>query len=312
MTVYPGINKSMKFSTLLPFLKKSVYDYIHKWIGVELYDELMTFYISSDTDEEMSNMLEQLRIAIAYYGIYLAFPSLNVTITDAGIMQSEGEKQRLAAQWGYKNARWQALYGAEKAIENILNIIQESTTEFPLTKSYAEGTDFINNIKDIADIWPVNSPRAYKSLFPFIRNAEDEVLKFLSYRTYDRLKDPGSEAYTTLEEKLLGHIKKFIVFRAVEMAMPAMLLYFDGQSATYITSADLSEPGYGVYNRHNVEMVEMYKNDAAKSSKVYKNEMKNFILANLEDFPEWKEDCYIEDRPSYIMHSEDGKGGIIL
>jgi hypothetical protein len=59
-------------------------------------------------------------------------------------------------------------------------------------------------------------------------------------------------------------------------------------------------------------MINTLRQQCKEKAAYYQNEIRNYLHIYKDDFTFWKEDCYIEERPRSVFHSEDEIGGIML
>ena len=309
---YSLINPAFHWDNLLPFIKDAVKTYIYPHVGRTFYNSVCDHVPDLGFRDEIKELMAS---CIAKYTIYLAMPHINVTLSDKGVQQNRSDNSSPAPQWATNHAKWAILYAAEKSLDDLLNFMYDNKNETFLT-SWTDTefykfifTDFISGRKEIANLSSVKTMRIYWYVVPYIREKEEALKKILGYRTYDDIKSKlltGNEK----EQNLIKLIKMYIINGAVYESLPGMNVVLEDGNLFSVNLFDV--PNLGVNAAANITAVNTYREQTKNKCKHYENEIRNYLSVYLDDFPMWKEDCHIEDRPRSVFHSPDCVGGIMI
>jgi hypothetical protein len=239
-------------------------------------------------------------------------PHVNVTMSDAGVMQSSGDSQTRVNQWSFKSARWSSLINAEKNIDRAIQILHKNIddtylSDFKESEKYHSTKSMIFDTASIIDFAPIRTWRAFRSVLPFIRRAEGKLLELLGNRTMMRLFDDDDK-----EKKLLEHARWYVATSALLDAVPNLSIYYEANNITVVSSIDGIEAGIGIFSQPHVELVDNLLKKLKEESSTHFQNVKNHLRVNRDFFTEWAEDCYSEGKSSMIYHSDDEIGGLML
>jgi hypothetical protein len=305
---YPSVNRNLYWKNILPYIKQAQMNFIIDEIGQPLLDKLLSAVAKPAA---VDSAMEYLRFAAAYHTVYLSMPHLNVTLSDAGVMQSAGENQSRTNQWSYKAARWSALFQAHKNLDNAINILIQNIDD-PYLSEYSESEYHDNSKSRIFDsssmkqYASVQTWRAFKAILPYLRRAENKLMEMLGDRTFDLLFDA-----TPLNRILLDKARWYVATEALLDAVPNLSIYIEGNNITVMSSLDGIENGIGVFSPPQVELVDKLIQKLTKETKIHRNDVLSFLRINRNHFVEWAED-FAETKTRTVYHSEDQIGGIIL
>jgi hypothetical protein len=307
-----NINPAFYYPNLVPYIKDAVRTYIYPYFGRTFYE---TVVAHNTTDAVKDEIRELMSSAIAKYAVYFAMPHINVTISDMGVQQNRNEKSSNSSQWAFQQARWAMLYSAERALDDLLNFCYDNKSNAWLSGWTASDeykhtfTDFISGRKELSKISGIKTMRAFWSVVPFIKKSEDETKKILGYRQYDNIKTKLTTG-TAKEKELIKLIRYHITESAIYEALPSMTVLIEDGSIFSISVSDM--PNIGTNSANNITMINTLRQQCKEKAAYYQNEIRNYLHIYKDDFTFWKEDCYIEERPRSVFHSEDEIGGIML
>lgn len=87
-----GVQQTITWQTMEPFVKQAELEFVVPAIGEELYDELIAVVNASDLQQKL---IDRLSIAVANYALAGALPQLVTVIGDAGAaMNNQGVTNR--------------------------------------------------------------------------------------------------------------------------------------------------------------------------------------------------------------------------
>lgn len=300
---YPNISREMSWRNLRPYIRQAWYNYIIPMIGTEFAQVLKEKELD---DESLKETADHIKQALALYTIYLAYPQNNQFISDGTINQSVTDKTQPISQWAFKNARWSQLISAEKALDvALLDIMKKNYSDWDgskYTHLWIESTDVL--LKYIR----VNGIRAFLNIRPYFDHAISELTKLISCEVIDQIyelksEDNGKSAFES--------VQKYISHKSLELAIPRMLLYVEGNSIIFLSSADGIQDGVGVYSAANMDAVKMLINSAREDAARAFNDLKNVLNKNPEIFTEWVEYLASLETDHSLFVTRDHEGDVL-
>jgi hypothetical protein len=305
---YPNISREMSWKNLRPYIRQAWYNYILPMIGIEFAEVLKE---SELDDVSLKETVDHIKQALALYTIYLAYPQNNQFISDGTINQAVSDKTQPISQWAFKNARWSQLIGAEKALDvALLDILKKKYNHWDgrkYTHKWITSTDVL--LKYVR----VNGLRAYLNIRPYFDHALSELGKLLSCDVLDQIYD---EKYDPEICKAFHKVQEYIAHKSLELAIPRMLLFVEGNSIIFLSSADGIQDGIGVYSSANMDAVKMLINSCREDAARSLNDMKNIMNKDPETFTEYAQ--YLEslqtDNALIVTRDHEGDvfGGVMI
>jgi hypothetical protein len=305
---YPSVNRNLYFDSIEPYIRQAQLNFVNQIIGEDLVSKLLG---NDPKPGKVETAFEQIKFAAAYYTIYLAAPHINVTISDAGIMQSAAEGQARTTQWSYKAARWSALINAHKNIDNAINSLN-SIIDDPYLLDWSESKEHlisktkIFSSESIKEYASVNSFRAFLAVSPYLRRAESKLMEIIGEETYDNIFD-GDPNF----KKLLDKSRWYVATTAMLDAIPNLSIYIEGNNITVMHSVDGIEPGIGIFSQPHVELVDNMLKKLSEESKQHRQDLINFLRVNKDHFTDWAAK-FADTKTKMVYYSEDRIGGVML
>lgn len=278
---YPNISREMSWSNLKPYIRQAWNNHITQFLGKDL---IITLENVSETGAEIVKLRELIKQALALYTIYLAYPQNNQFITDGTVSQNVSDKTQPISQWAFKNARWSQLIAAEKALDVALTyIIEESIDGYDGSK-YTH--PWIKDTTTLLEFVRVNGIRAFLNIRTYFDSAVSELKSIIGCDTYDDLFDNKSEESYAAAVK---SVQMYIAHKSLELSIPRLLTFVEGNSIIFLSSADGISEGYGIYTKSNAEDINALLISCREDAGRAINDLKNTMSKNPETFSVWKD-----------------------
>lgn len=238
-----GIQKSLDFKTIEPFVATAERRFIVSAIGKDFFAFLCT------TSDTKYTTIKALAIkASAWYAYFLALPHLRVVSGDLGVMMNQPARTSMAPKWAHVDLLASTSENADAALEDLLEELESisNNNAFPEWKN-SEGFKqnrhlIIRNATQLTEVLPAvqNRRRTFMALRFYLKKSEDtiatavcteEVMEALKakYVTPDTLSAP--------EKKLLKLIGELIAPYSLYRAIPALRLKVEADGL-YVQTID--------------------------------------------------------------------------
>jgi len=290
---YPSVNKNMEWSQLAPYIKQSIRTYIIPFIGVDMYDAIATAYENNTTDEIEKETIDLLQDAVAYYSIYHAMPKLNAVIAERGVQEQNDSKgtSRSISMWRFKNTRWDVMMNADNYLDQLLAHMEEGVENEVLffddwknSDAYKNGrSDFFRGTNDLNSFLKINNSRkTFLALLPYLKKVEQlSLVNVLCEDQYEAILDPE----TKKEEQLYFLCRNYIAWSALEMAIPELRVYLDGDGVQFVMTTD----GMNITKEAYESGVAAYQHRSKMNAEKAGADLMYFLQKYAEDFPLWDE-----------------------
>lgn len=239
-----GIQKSLDFKTIEPFVATAERRFIATAIGKDFFDFLC------QTSDANYNTVKELAIkATAWYAYFLALPHLRVVSGDLGVMMNQPARTTMAPKWAHVDLLASTSENADAALEDLLeeleSISNDNTfSDWKNSEGFKQNRNLIiRNATQLTEHLPViqNRRRTFMALRFYLKKSEDtiatavcteevmEALKTKYVNTPDTLTAP--------EKKLLKLIGELIAPYSLYRAIPALRLRVEADGL-YVQTID--------------------------------------------------------------------------
>lgn len=254
---YPAISLTMNWKNVRPYIRQAYYANILPYIGADLWAALNANALlpTGDQDTQLNELAELIKQSLALYAINLGYPELNTHISDGAVTTPAPDKAMPVSQWAFVAARWNLIIRAEKSLDIALDFIIKNDIEWTAGDDYKHplmqgATELMKHVR-------VNGHRAYVSMYPYFDKAMQKLSSVLSCAVMEdiitNIADPDYAAVVT-------QIKRYVAHFALELAIPRMMVFVEGNALIFINNADGIKEGTGVYSKANIEAVQMLIN----------------------------------------------------
>ena len=326
----PTVHKNMAWATLKPLAQQATENFVVKFIGSKLYDDLAAKYQADTTlDANQAKTLRLVQEAAAYYTAWHAACTLLQNIADMGTQQQHAKEGTSGppTQWAFKNSVWHYCETADLAMEKLLyhleEMVQAGETYFDLWKTSNEYTFqkscFFRNVKDLECYLEITgSWRTFKALTKYLKDAEKHhVMPVLCQEEFENLKAKvqAGEVDTEPYKTLLEYVREVVANNALFDAVELLSLKISDDGFNVISRTDGFDIKKNAANSTHYKMQERLKYAADSKAKRAKADLIQFLYNNADQFPLWKASaCYRDPTTNSceITYSRDRRGGIGL
>lgn len=239
------INKNTAFESVTESLDLAEQRLLLPVLDTPQYSDLVADLIANTLDTDAESLLKYCRRVIANYGMYLAYPTLNVMQDDSGIKQMENTNSKPANQWRYQEARTFYLTTATQAVEDLYSFLQENKDIYLLWrngKGYSEFNElFIRNNKELGQhLNTADSIRSYISMRPFISLAETKyIIPIVPAEKITELKTAiAGNTVNVSQFAEITRIQKALAWAAYYEAIPLLSFETNTQAITVTMQMD--------------------------------------------------------------------------
>lgn len=175
---YVSVAQSFEFEDFEPYIQKAVNAYTHKYVG-NLHIELDA--LATDANAVVKNQArENLRCAIANFGMYIFYPFLQVQLDSSGVSVNVSENRKSPEWWQIKDTRRELLRAGHESMELLLEVLEANPsvfTDYATNYNSVNNELLVNNAVIFSKYYNIfNSRQTYIALMPNIRKVEDQYL----------------------------------------------------------------------------------------------------------------------------------------
>lgn len=311
---YPSINTNMNWLSLEPYIRQATREYLLPYIGPEFYADILD--VDEESDEIMIDIAEMTRDAVAYYTVWMAMPHINVVLSDMGAQEngsSDGTSQPAQA-WRYKNARWETMLQADKMIDRLLLYLEKNKDESVISnwKDSDEceevGHPLFRTTAELKKYTKVDSWRFFKALMPFFDQALDlDIVGHICREQYENLVGKISSG-NTYELAAIELIRKALANFTLHRAIPHLRVAMESNAILFVSSTD----GMNIKQAALDSAIDALRAQLERDGKEYLRQLKGYLYQNVDEFPIFKENGYVEDPGVGVIVSPDEIGGIMI
>jgi hypothetical protein len=300
---YIAIDGNMKWATIEPYVKEAEQLYMKDLLGPEFYDEFLPLYTASVTGEapvalsaQNAALLPYIQRCLAYYAQLQAITHIAVTFGEMGIRQHSDQDSSPAARWQQDQLKFQALRNGDIHADLLLAFLEENEDDYATWKEsdanpLNSGCIVYSTAIASKHIDINNSRRIFLKLRNKIREIERKsVPRLIGQEQYDelleQLQDMDPDALTEANAILVGKLEPIIAKRALYMQLPSMRVQIN-ENGIFIYSGtdDLYKLGQ-LAAESDIKILRTQLMDEKEFGYLAdENELKQFILDNIDDYP---------------------------
>ena len=231
--VLGGIQQTITWETMGPFVEQCEIDFIIPAIGESFYDELSALVAPNAIQ---TKILKRLKIASGYYALASSLSQLVISIGDMGAAVNVSGGTSAMPKWSYVELKKSSIDKADRALENALTWLEANKGSFGTwsgSSAYTISKElFINSATELTQYYPAaqGSRRMYLSIREYIKQVERFDLEpAISTTFFNALKAKvaAGTALSADEKTLFSWIKYFIASKAVAYAIPFLNINSD-------------------------------------------------------------------------------------
>ncbi|MBK9391970.1 MAG: hypothetical protein IPN68_17930 [Bacteroidetes bacterium] len=311
---FPSINQNMNWYSLEPYIRQATREYLLPYVGTDFYNDIVL--VDGDFEGPMIEVAEIARDVVAYYTVWMAMPHINVVISDMGAQENSGSDgtSQPAQMWRYKNARWETMLQADKMIDRLLALLEKNINESDFSKwkdsdECAEvGHPLFRTTAELKRYTKVDSWRFFKALMPFFDQALDlDIVGHICREQYDDLVGKISSG-NTYELAAIELIRKALANFTLHRAIPHLRVAMESNAIVFVSSTD----GMNIKQAALDSAIDTLRAQLERDGREYLRQLKGYLYTNVEQFPIFEENGYVEDPGVGVIVSADEIGGIMI
>lgn len=245
-----GIQKSLEFGTMKPFVGMAERRYIIPAIGQALFNRLESGIPGmEETPEETSrytNLREMAEVALAWFTYLIAMPHLRVATGDLGIVMNQPSRTTMAPKWAHIDVMKSAMAQGEIALEYLLDLLSQNPDDYPVWRDdqFAKHRALLHiSAKALTEDLPVVAGRhiTYLALKPYLSHAEkDYIAKLTTQAVFDQIKANWieDEPVSIIENNLIVLARRATAPRALLLALPYLRIQLFGDGIRVLNLDD--------------------------------------------------------------------------
>lgn len=300
---YLSIDGNASMDSLRPFIDQAEQLFVKDLLGQAFYDYYLPLYITSMQEggtalsADNARLLPYIQRCLAFYTQMLAIPNLAVTFGDMGTRQHRADNSDAAPRWLQEKLQFNALKFGDTHADALLAFLEANASvsvysQWYGSTAYTRSNGLIVYSATIASkhIDINDSRRVYLKLRSKIRDIETRIIpKLIGQAQYDDLvtdikANTLSDEYKALIEKL----EPVIARRALHLQLPFMRVQVN-ENGIYIYSGtdDIFKLGQ-LATDADIKILRAQLIGGGKDELGYLNdeeELRQFILANIDDYP---------------------------
>ena len=281
-----GIQKSLEFNTMRPFIGMAERRYIIPAIGQAMFNRLESGLPGLDeTPDETTRyatLREMTEVALAWFTYLIAMPHLRVATGDLGIVMNQPSRTTMAPKWAHIDVMKSAMAQGEIALEYVLDLLSQNPDEYPIWRDdqYQKHHElFHSSALSLTKNLPVVAGRhlTYLALKPYLIHAEkDYIAKLTTPEVFNLLKEKWMDSdatYTENEGWVIGFIQSAIAPRALLLALPYLRIQLFGDGIRVLNLDDALVNELSATDK----AVEQLRNDLITKTKQVEADLLNYL-----------------------------------
>lgn len=279
----PSLSDQIETGDFFPYIDDAAETYIEPYLSETYYDGLVTRYNASTTTAADDAILNHVRKASAWYGIYEAMPHINMRISNAGMVQHRNDETQQQRLWEYKTARQNSIRKADAALDRALKIMEANSgnySDWTASSAYTVRTDLLITDADKFEKYGPkigNSRRTYLKLTPYLDLVEQRyVMPILSDGFFETVKAAWKAGTTDADQdELLIKIYKAITWLGLYEGANDLIIDVSAEGIRVVSTND------GVTSaQHNEKAYENWRREILQNGKFYLASMQKYLDEN--------------------------------
>jgi hypothetical protein len=201
------LSATFDFKKVLPYSKRAERKIVINLIGREQYEAIVADAFDPDSTEPKNLVRELLEEAVAHYALFLAMPTINILITNAGAQTSQPSDAKLADWKDRRDLNRSLIKTFTEALDDAFELMENHIDEFEFwegSSHYTVFKDLIVSQTSIFNHWfPIqNNRQTFLGLKPLMREVEQQYLiGMLGDCTLDFLKGKSTNDIVILAQE---------------------------------------------------------------------------------------------------------------
>lgn len=311
-----GIQKSLEFNTMRPFIGMAERRYIIPAIGQALFNRLESGVPGQDeTPAETAryaNLREMTEVALAWFTYLIAMPHMRVATGDLGIVMNQPSRTTMAPKWAHIDVMKSAMAQAEIALEYVLDLLSQNPDDYPIWRDdqFARHHElFHSSALSLTKNLPVVAGRhlTYLALKPYLMHAEkDYIAKLTTPEVFAQLKEKWMDreaVYDETEAWAIGFIQNAVAPRALLLALPYLRIQLFGDGIRVLNLDDALVNELSATDK----AVEQLRVDLTTKTKQVEADLLNYLNehATPDRFPSFYERAQLKKEASTPLFTQN-------
>ena len=298
---YIAVNVLISFKSISPYITTAERDFIKTLLGSDQYSELCSYYADPEdwtpgegeaSAESLAALLPMVQLPLINLAYWRGFSMLSVNLGDSGAFRIEGDNQKPLFQYQEENIKNSFKQDGFNGLDNLLGFLEEKIDNYPKFKNSDNYTifkeKFIRTASEFNSIFNIGGSRlVFLRLQPFIEQVNDfEIMPLIGREYFEEIRAVmSSEADPSdLQVQFINFVKKIQAFLSVSRGITEMGvnitdkgLFFDSTASTGTNIR--KQQVIGDAHRDTI------RKNAETTGRAYIEYLKEFLHANIEDFP---------------------------
>lgn len=281
---FVGVSEAFSLPQLVPHINRVTRKHIIPNLTQSYWDAFVSKLNGTGLDSPVEEeLLYYLRTIQANAGLLAALPSLNVRISDAGVMKIETDRESPAYKYQLAQLMQQLEAAAEEGISDMFTVLENNTDVFTEWAGSAAATvylsSFIQGVPQVQRYTDIGFNRlVFRSLRPHLDAAEQNMAGILGNSLYNQIKQD-------LPEGLAGHFAQ-VHLRAIPCLVHSAMAAWVPHASASISESGISFRYLHEENAtHNSEKPDPAVLDAIvashkRSAVAYQQRLQNYLEEN--------------------------------
>jgi len=308
---YVSIDGNTNILTLQAYIEEAQQLYLVELLGQEFIAELQVEYDAVNGDvEALANadtkaLFPYLQRTLSYYTLLLAIPHLTLSVGDMGVRTDRADNSDPAPRWQIEKLQLHYLKNGDIHADKLLAFLESKATD-AIYATWFESTYNTKNSGKLVYSSTIaskhisinNSRRVFLSLRNKIREIEERsVPKLIGKEQYDELVSQLTTGPITPENaNLIAKLEPIICKRALYMQLPFMRVQVADNGLFLYSQTDEIFKGL-LASDADVKLLRLQLMDGEFGYLADEQELRQFLLDNIEDYPLVKATGVYTSRP---------------
>lgn len=297
------VQKNINFDTWKAYIQTAERSYIIPHISKAQYELLNAAHnaVPTTLTAIQTELMSYIQPAIAHYTLYLIFPLLNISVSEQGIVQNQGESFATARQSDAQEARRESIKLADTLLDEALLFLESNKAQFPTwsgSTAYTLSKELlINSAEQFNKYIPAinNSRRAYLRLRPEIQNTENlHIAKTISPALLAEIKTQLlAGTVTANNQKILDLAIPALAHLTMYEALPALSAVISQDGIITFSSYQLTNRESEIANDKILYLRKKHEDNG----KTYLAELRGYLDHNASLYPLYEQATNIYTPP---------------
>ncbi|HNL06494.1 MAG TPA: hypothetical protein PKH93_02900 [Chitinophagales bacterium] len=266
---YVDVNKNIEWITFKRHIVKAETQVLQPIIGQQQYDSLITALSGTPTVNELS-LIDKCRWVVSSAAMWYALPSLNVMVSDMGVMQTRSSESTAApaTQWSYREVRRNYLLETQTFAEDLYRFLQTERNNYSAWAGSSADSEYnellLRNNKELGRyLNTADSVRTYVGLVPFIRTATiSTIIPIVGQVMVDTLLAALKANGAVSDVVLLDYIRRALAWQALYDALP----FINIMTGTTSVTIAIMEDGMHTHTPADIEQLKRHAEQQATNA----------------------------------------------